>query len=203
MTRVSEVDGFGLVVAMLVLVALYGLGAAIVPLATTETLIAANHRRAVQMLYAAEAGAERALDELRDVSDWSLVLAGRRVSSLPPTHAELRLADGRRLDLKAPNVAPAMDAGGRTDDNASRWRLFLDASFDELVDRDVTGVLRVAVWVADDPSDGDGDPTLDSNRTLVVHAACFGPGLAQRAVRVTARRRAAEWVEAVSWATMR
>ena len=49
------------------------LGGALVVLVATETLISANHRDALEALYAADAGIERAIGDLRTLSDWQSV----------------------------------------------------------------------------------------------------------------------------------
>ena len=191
--------GAVLVVVLVVLVALSGLAAAIVPLTTTEIAISADHRRAVQMHYAAESAVEYAIQELGMVADWHAALQGRLTSQRGASGA-VRLADGTVVDLASGNPATT----GRVplfnrDPSRLRWQLFLHAPFDQLTDHATEGVLHVVVWIADDGGERDGDPLIDTNGTVVLHAACFGPAGAQRAVRVTARRRADGWVEAVSW----
>jgi hypothetical protein len=42
--------------------------------------------------------------------------------------------------------------------------------------------------VADDGLDGDGDPAVDANGRMVVHAEAFGTGGARRAVQVSIAR---------------
>jgi hypothetical protein len=55
-----------------------------------------------------------------------------------------------------------------------------------LLPRDPTGgLLFVAVWIADDSAEADGDRFRDTNGSLVLHAAAFGPALAHRAVQAT------------------
>ena len=65
-----------LVVTMMALLALLALTGALVPLASTETSVAANHRRAMQAFYAAEAVLEWVVQELRGVQDWHGLSAG-------------------------------------------------------------------------------------------------------------------------------
>jgi Tfp pilus assembly protein PilX len=60
-----------LVTALMAMLMMLAIGAAIVVNTITETTIAANHRDAVQALYAAEAGIELAISQLRATADWS------------------------------------------------------------------------------------------------------------------------------------
>ena len=57
------------------------------------------------------------------------------------------------------------------------------------------GVLLIAVWLADDPMEINGDPFRDTNDMLVIHASVFGPAWAERSVQATVTRRATEAAE--------
>jgi type IV pilus assembly PilX-like protein len=62
-----------LVAAALAMLMMLAIGAGIVLNTMTETTVAANHRDAVQALYAAEAGIELTISRLRGTADWSTV----------------------------------------------------------------------------------------------------------------------------------
>jgi hypothetical protein len=68
-------DGFALMMVMMAMLLMSALGAALVLLTTSETLIASSYRSGVQAFYAADAMAERSLDDLQSL-DWDLVLSG-------------------------------------------------------------------------------------------------------------------------------
>ncbi len=190
-------------VVLMVLLALSGLTTAIVPLTTTEMAISQDHRRAVQMHYAAESAAEYAIQELAAMADWRAALRGRLMSQRAAERT-LRLADGTVVDLRSGNTPTLIRGSGFGRDQPTvPWQLFLSVPFHGFTGQDEGGVLHVVVWIADDAGDGDGDPLIDVNGTVVLYAACFGPARAQRAVRVTAHRRAVGWVEAVSWEVVR
>jgi len=194
----------GLLVALVLLLAVAGLAGAIVPLVVSEIEASANHRRAMQMLYAAEAAAEHALHELRGIRDWSEVLDGRRASRFRSANLQPRLADGTTVDLtRVSGMLPATEAVWLPDTTRSPPPVFLHGRFDRLVRRSAPSVLYVVVWVRDGPVDDDPEVSTAFNNALVLYAACLGPGLAQRVVRVVARRREAGWVEAVSWRVVR
>jgi len=179
--------GAALVVALLLGLLLVALTAALVPLSTIETEVAANHRRAVEGLYAAEAAAALAAAELGGLPDWSVVLNGSVRSahwgaSLAPT-----MPDGRTVDLAA--VAGLLGARGAGGDDAGRgltWTLVAHGDLASWVGLPSGfGPWLVAVWAADDPADADGDPLVDSNGALVLHAAAYGPRGASRALQAT------------------
>ena len=46
----------------------------------------------------------------------------------------------------------------------------------------------LAVWVADDAVDGDGDPSADKNGVILVRGAAFGPGEGEAFVTLTVSR---------------
>ena len=71
--RLRGQQGTALLCALMVTTLLGTLGAALVFLVTTESMISANHRTAQQALYAADAGVERAMAGLRTLPDWRSV----------------------------------------------------------------------------------------------------------------------------------
>ena len=98
--RVSDGRGMALVITMMAMLTLLALTGALVPLASTETAVVANHRRAIQSFYAAEAALEFIVQELRGVPDWDELLTGKVRSRLAGTSSRVRLADGTVLDLQ-------------------------------------------------------------------------------------------------------
>jgi hypothetical protein len=65
-----------LLTALMAALLLMALGAGLTVTATTETMIAINHREGVQTLYAAESGIELAISGLRATADWTPVPRG-------------------------------------------------------------------------------------------------------------------------------
>ena len=185
--------GAVLIVTMMALLLLVALTGALIPLTSSETAIAANHRLAVQSLYAAEAALQRAVRELEDAPSWDDVLAGRRRAAVWDDRTTRQLAGGAVLDLNAATQALADAGAGRSGAGRGlRWRLYAHGPLGAVLPQDPTGgLLHAAVWVADDPADDDGDPLRDANGVLVLHAAAVGPALAQRAVQATLARPAA------------
>ena len=79
-----------LVTAMMALLMMLALGAGVAMTTLTEGTIAANHRDGIQALYAAEAGIDLAVNQLRTVADWPALVKGREA---------VTLVDGRLADL--------------------------------------------------------------------------------------------------------
>ena len=198
--------GAVLIVTMMALLLLVALTGALMPLTSSETAIAANQRLAVQSLYAAEAVLERAIRELEDIPVWDDVLAGRRRAMIWDDLASRTLADGALLDLDAATEALVRSGAGRGGAGRGlRWRLYARGPLGAVLPQDPTGgLLHAVVWVADDADDGDGDPQRDANGSLVLHAAAFGPALAQRAVQATVVRPAPDQPPVVTaWTVVR
>jgi len=72
---VRRSEGFALLLVMMAMVLMSALGAALVLLASSETLIAASYRRSIEAFYAADAMADIALDELVSL-DWDAAASG-------------------------------------------------------------------------------------------------------------------------------
>jgi hypothetical protein len=55
------------------------------------------------------------------------------------------------------------------------WRLFVHAPFDRMLPVESgPNPEYIAVWVADDPDELDGDPLHDANDAVMLHAEAFG-----------------------------
>ena len=198
--------GIALVVTLLALLVLVALTGALIPLTSSETAISAHHRRAAQTLYAAEAALEWTLQELQPVDSWDALLAGSRRSALWAGPTTQRLAGGATLDLDRVTVElQRRGAGASGAGRGLRSRLYAHGPLSAILPREPSlGLLRVAIWLADDPAETDGDPARDTNGVVLLHAAGVGPSLAQRAVQATLRRSdAADRITLASWTLVR
>jgi hypothetical protein len=179
--------GAALLVTLLVGTLLAGVGAVLITLSATETLVSGAHRYVQETTYAAEAALERALLDLGAMGDWTPAL--RTVSStFVDGETRPSAPDGRRLDL-ADLTTARQAASDRTSGPAvfgadsPRWRLYGHAAFDAVLPPGTPAQpAYLLVWVADDGWDGDGDPTADSNRRLLVAAEAFGAAGAHRRI---------------------
>jgi len=203
--------GIALIVATMAMLLMMALGAALLLLTTTEGKIARTYGSSSESLYAADAAAERAVDDLASITDWNSLLAGASTSAFvdgPPSGTRT-LADGALLDLgevlNMANCAKATVCSGADMDavtterpwgaNNPRWQLF---AYQRLNDFAPTGAINspfyVTVMVGDDPSETDGDPLHDGVSTnpgtgvLAIRADAWGPHGSHKAIELTVAR---------------
>ena len=208
--RLAPADGMALVATLMASVVLLAITGVLVPLASTEVTIAANHRRAIQGLYAAEAALAWAVAELASPSVWLAALAGGARSGMWAGTPELRLADGSRIRLDAQTAALRRDGSGSG--GAGRglaWSLFAHGPLAGVVPLPAGyGPWHVAVWLAPES----GPPAAHARGMVAVHAAAFDPGRGHRAVQadlvrvvpsLPAEGAPAEYVQLLSWRIVR
>ena len=189
--------GTALLCALVVTALLTTLGASVVVVVVGETLVAAHHRSSQQGLYAADAGVERAIGELRSLSTWQGVPA----PAGSPGFADFNdgalvtaLADNTSLDLAqlTADRQRESDAFYPNMPDRPQWRLFGHATLARMIGDDAGNAPPyVVVWVADDPDDRDGDPARDSNDIVIVRSHAFGVGGSKRSLEATIVRRRA------------
>jgi hypothetical protein len=225
--------GVALIVALLASLVLSALALSLLVTASTELLIAGNYRDGVEALHAADAALERTLPDIALVSDWTALLGSPDdvvsavAASFGDTVRSVGMVDGRTLDLakttnllNCPQVFPPVatactaaqmdySAGDRPwGSNNPRWRLYARGRLSALLPG-IDSPLYVAVWIADDPAESDGDPASDGAGAsnpgagiLQLRAAAFGPGGAHRAIEATVARAGAA-VRIISWRLVR
>ena len=203
--------GIALIVATMAMLLMMALGAALILMTTTEAKIARNYGSSLESLYAADAAAERAVDDLASIADWNSLLARASTSAFtdgPPTGART-LADGRMLDLgevlNMANCAKATACSAADMDavtterpwgpNNPRWQLL---AYDKLSAMTPTGAINspfyVTVMVGDDPSENDNDPLHDGVSSnpgagvLAIRAEAWGPRGSHKAIELTVAR---------------
>jgi Tfp pilus assembly protein PilX len=213
-------SGVALIVALLAMLLLTALGMSLMLTTTTETMITANYRDGLEAMYAADAGIERTMQDLLTVSDWNTLLAstdGVRsnvTSGFATTPLVYTIPNGRTIDLakataaaNCPQVSPVPSSCTAAQMNAStaerpwgannpRWRLYAWGPVTDFLPTDtLNSPYFVAIWVADDPSENDNDPSKDgSSQTnpgsgvIQLRAEAFGPGGAHRAIETTLAR---------------
>jgi Tfp pilus assembly protein PilX len=226
-------SGIAVVVALLATLILSALGMALLVTAGTETLIAGNYRDGAEAFHAADAAFERTLPDLARVPDWTTVLASPDgvVSASSASFGDAALtavmADGLSLDLRratnllnCPQVFPPAStpctvaqmnysAGERPwGRNNPQWRLYGRGGLSALK-AGTDSPFYVAVWVADDPADADGDPARDGTDPsnpgagiVQLRSEAFGPGGARRGIEATVGR-AGAGVRIISWRLVR
>jgi hypothetical protein len=207
-TRNTE-RGAALVTALMALMLLSALGLALVLSTSTETKITGNFRGGQEALYAADAGIERVMDDLLTVPDWNKILQGNIRSAFVDgsPSGDRTLGDGTTIDLlEATNMVNCgkittcslSDMNTSTEDrpwgpNNPRWNLYAYGPLNTIVPTaTVNSQIYVIVWVADDQSENDNDPTTDGNAqsnpgsgVMAMHAEAFGPGGIHKVIEIT------------------
>lgn len=177
-----------MIVALLLSTVLLALSMGLVILTNVESAVAANFKRAGEALQAADAGSEIAVGRLA-AAEWSGVLAGVEPPCTTP--------DGTPV---APTGFYPADVWGL---NSPVWRLYTCVL--------PRGVLRpdtalrpptVAIWLADDVSETDDDPILDTNWRITVRSEAFGQAGSHAAIEATVARMGPE-VRILSWRLLR
>jgi hypothetical protein len=201
--------GAALITALMAMLLLSALGLALVLTTSTETMIAGNFRDGQEALYAADAGVERVMDDLLTVPDWNNILNGTiRSAFVDGSPSGTRgLPDGSSLNLaEATNVVNCgkvttcsiADMNAVTEDrpwgtNNPRWNLYAYGLLNQMVPTStINSSLYVIVWVGDDQSENDDDPTKDGNAqtnigsgVLAMHVEAYGPRGTRKILEVT------------------
>ncbi|MBI4265788.1 MAG: pilus assembly PilX N-terminal domain-containing protein [Acidobacteria bacterium] len=205
-----------LIIALMSTMLIMALGLALVLTTMTETRISANYREGSEALYAADAAIERVLQDLLTVPDWNTVLAdgGTTSAFIDGVPGVRTLEDGTTIDLnEATNMVrcgaiacsdadiTAITAERPWGANNPRWQLYAYGPMDDMVPTGtINSRMYVIVWVADDPSENDGDALTDGGTpvesgatnngagvlSLLAHA--YGPDGVRRVVEVTVAR---------------
>ena len=188
-------SGIALILAIGLATILGVLGAAVALTAQMETLVSGRFEQGRELAYAADGALAMALAELGS-TDWTPALAGT-VSSFTDGDPAIarRIAGigtvtlccgGGSLTASVQQAA----TGGRTwGANTPRWTLYAWGPVRAwLPDDRIRAPLYVAVWIADDPSDADGNPAADANQVMELYTVSLGPGGGRRSVRSVAAR---------------
>ena len=186
-----------MMMALMALSLLTAFGVAMLLSSSTEILIAGTFRDQRAALYAADAIAARAADELAAVADWDTVLNGLVTSTVvdgPPTGTR-RLHDGAAIDLvQAVNMATcqkrttctasdvtAVTAQRPWGPNNPRWRLYAYGPLAGMLPAsDIESPWYVLLMVADNP--------LQAADVIAMRAEAFGPRSAHAVIELLAAR---------------
>ncbi len=190
--------GIALILALLFTSFLSAVGLGLAVIVFMDRLATGNTTGSVALLHAADAGVELAAHDLAR-ADWNAVLAGAEqasfsdgapigVRAIPGGGAVNLTAETNTLNCGRPTACTAAQMAANSDErpwgaNNPRWRLYAFGPFDSLSAVERPARCYLAVWVADDVREVDGDPSTDGDdegRGVVrVRAAAFG-GLGSR-----------------------
>jgi hypothetical protein len=191
--RIANEKGTALIIALMSMMLLTALGAAIMMVGNTETRISSNYRNSSEALYAADAAVERVVQDLLLVPRWNDILAGTMQGSFVDGSATAPKAipggGSVRLDLATTQLQAVTTTANLWGSNNPSWKLYAWGPLSDLLPNDqIDSPMYVAVWIADDPAETDGDPAADTNGTLTLHAEAFGPSGAHKIIEVTVAR---------------
>lgn len=180
--------GSAIIIALIATVLLTSLGVGLVLLTNTESAIASNYRAGNETLYAADAAVERVVQDLLLVPRWNDILTGTVQSGFVDSTLTPTLPSNQTVSLTAmtADVQAQSDATAPWVANNPVWRLFAYGPMANMLGvGSVHSSSYLIVWIADDPSEIDGDPTADTNGVLTVLAQAIGPYGSLRTVEVT------------------
>jgi hypothetical protein len=194
--RSLDERGTALLLALGLTAILGAIAAVVAVTARAETLIAGRFHQAREAQYAAEGALARALQDLASAPEWESALAGASSSFRDGDAATPREVAGSDRYLLccgvgsvSASIQQAGNGGWSWGADTPQWRLYAWGPVGSWLP---AGVLRspfyVAVWVADDSSDGDGDPFTDANGVVALYSIALGPGGGRRAVRAVVGR---------------
>jgi hypothetical protein len=211
--RFGNERGAALITALLATMLLTALGMAAVLVSNTEGMITANYRRSSEALYAADAAIERIVQDLLMVPRWNDILTGgtsgtAAVSTFTSSFvagsatANLGLPSGGTVTLCCGTGSVSAQLQSETNTlglwgtNTPTWRLYAWGPLAGVLPTDtIDSDTFVAVWIADDPSETDGNPLADTNGVLTLHAEAYGGGGTRKIVEVTVARTSTTEIE--------
>jgi hypothetical protein len=197
-------QGIALILVILVTSFLSAIGLGVALIVVMDRLATGNLRGAAAMLYAADAAIELAAHDLAHIADWNLVLSGdirspfadgepTGVRAIPGGGVIDLAAETNQLNCGRNSDCTAAQVESNTRErpwgaNNARWRLFAYGPLGNYVHFARPVPCYLAVWLADDAREDDGDPLSDAGApapghgVLRVRAAAYGALGTRRAI---------------------
>jgi hypothetical protein len=197
--------GIALIMVVLVTAFLSALGLGMLLAVFMDGLATGNMTGSVAMLYAADSAIEIAARDMAHIDDWDAVLRGEQRATFTDGIAGgvRTLPGGGTVDLtlitnmlncsRSTNCTTSqMTTSSRErpwGSNNPQWRLFAYGPLQQLAPLVSPAACYVAVWVADDGREQDGNPLADEaaadepgHGIVRVHAEAFGVSGSKRAI---------------------
>jgi Tfp pilus assembly protein PilV len=191
--------GVALIIVLLATMLLTALALSLVMVTSGETMLTANYRHSQEALYGADAAIERVVQDILTVSQWNQLIssAGNLQSSFTEGSTTVTLPDGTTIDVmkerdRLQAQTNAMNLWGP--DNPV-WQVYAYGPLSAILPDGVDSPVYVAVFIADDPSESDGNPSIDANGVLTLHAEAWGAGGARKVIEVTLARTSSTEIE--------
>lgn len=199
--------GIALILALLLMSFLSAIGLGLAVVLFMDRLATGNVQGSVALLYAADAGIELAAHDLSR-GDWDAALAGAEQGSLadgapsgvraiPGGGVVSLTAETNMLNCGKALACTAAQMDANSDErpwgaNNPRWRLYAHGPLDDLTQLARPAPCYLAVWIADDTRETDGDPLTDGEvegrGVIRVRAATFGHLGSRRAIEAELAR---------------
>ena len=203
--------GIALIMVVLLTTFLSALGVGVMMAVFMDRLATGNMAGSVSMLYAADAGIELAARDLSRVEHWDEVLSGvvRSAFADGGPGGVRAIPGGGVVDLSAVTnllncgkVAPCTNAQMNASSherpwgtNNPRWQLFAYGPMAQLAPLVRPAPCYLAVWIADDGRELDGNPSADAAAPgepgygiVRVHAEAFGTAGSRRVIEAELSR---------------
>jgi hypothetical protein len=180
--------GSAIIIALLATVLLTTLGLGLVMLSSTEGAIASNYRQGHEALYAADGAIERVVQDVLLVPRWNDILNGTVQSAFVDNTLTPTLPLGGTINLTSltAEMQSQSNATSPWGPNNPVWHLFAYGPLSNIGGTAVSkSPMYMAVWIADDPAETDGDPSADANGVITVLAQAIGPAGAIRTIEAT------------------
>jgi hypothetical protein len=216
--------GIALIIVLMAISVMTALGVALTLTTIAERKIAGNFEQSAEAFYAADAGIERAMQDLLPLPAWGGALSGMVTSTFVdgspggvrtgPGGLPFDLSETTSLVRCGKPACSNADLVANTEerpwgDNNPVWQPYAYGRLDRLAPgQRINSQMYVVVWVADDPSENDGNPLRDGGLPLgcdpardpgcedrnmgrgvmLLKAKAFGPDGTRRGIEVTIRR---------------
>jgi hypothetical protein len=192
-------DGVALIVVLLATMLLTGLALSLVMITSGETMLTANYRHSEETLYAADAAIERVVQDVLTVSQWNDLLNpnGNLQSSFTDGTTLVKLPDGTTIDVakERDRLQAETNAANIWGVNNPVWQIYAYGPLSSILPDGVDSPVYEAVFLADDPSDTDGNPSIDSNGVLTLRAEAWGLNGSHKVIEVTIARTSSTEIE--------
>jgi hypothetical protein len=175
--RTWDDRGIALIVVLMAMSVMTALGLALMLTTMAERKIAGNFDQAAEAFYAADAGIERAMQDLLPLPSWNGVLNGTVISTfvdgapsggrVGPGGTPFDLSEATSVVRCGKPACSNADLVAITEErpwsaNNPVWQPFAYGRLDRLLaGQRINSLMYVVVWAADDPSENDGDPLRD------------------------------------------
>jgi hypothetical protein len=193
---VTDCRGSALLPVLLLMFLFAAVSIGIATVVRIETTVGARFVEAAGALYAADAGINLAMSEMRTLPDWTGLLSGAAQSVVSQgafAGAKRVPGGGTVLTCCGPSsVVGRLERESAASPLAPRaalpWRPFLWCALDQVAPRSPPSRLFLAVFIKDDEEDGDGDGARDANGRVVVRSEAVHPDGLRRAVEALVER---------------